>query len=443
MATRVIQNRYYGYDFGSRQPCSLIETKLTTANVADFDNLDRWLSEHLRVDLSSIAGVERREADGHSARASDILNRSLALYGELVRGAGIPSFEHGQVLRLAQLPGEVDRFGATLALPVVDRMPLELFARIFQASLLVITTRLAEEPTAEAVQALFAELDQDIVQNAKRFNPFEATGQTICKLAQQRGTPWRHIGRGVVRLGWGARSKLLYRSSIEQDSAIGAQVSGSKRQSVLLLKSAGFPAPEHELVGSVEAATEAAQALGWPVVVKPENAARAEGVTIDVTSAETLRAAFATARELSEDVLVERQVPGLCHRIAVAGDKIIYVVKRIPRGVTGDGRHTIRELAAKANAELQAVPPWQRLKEFLLNASRVIVPIVMVLSCLSSINTDGGNMSGGYIHGLNHIVEGVRQMRGTADVQVPGAGTCLVTSGPAGHSSALVLRRDA
>lgn len=59
------------------------------------------------------------------------------------------------------------------------------------------------------------------------------------------------------------------------------------------------------------------------------------------------------------------------------------------------------------------------------------------------INTDGGNLSGGYIHGLNHIVEGVRQMRGTADVQVPGAGTCLVTSGPAGHSSALVLRRDA
>jgi len=59
------------------------------------------------------------------------------------------------------------------------------------------------------------------------------------------------------------------------------------------------------------------------------------------------------------------------------------------------------------------------------------------------INTDGGNMSGGYIHGLNHIVEGVRQMRGTADVQIAGAETCLVTSGPVGVSSAMVLRRDA
>lgn len=59
------------------------------------------------------------------------------------------------------------------------------------------------------------------------------------------------------------------------------------------------------------------------------------------------------------------------------------------------------------------------------------------------INTDGGNMSGGYIHGLNHIVEGVRQIRGTADVQKPGAETCLVTSGPVGMSSAMVLRRAA
>jgi acetyl-CoA acetyltransferase len=59
------------------------------------------------------------------------------------------------------------------------------------------------------------------------------------------------------------------------------------------------------------------------------------------------------------------------------------------------------------------------------------------------INTDGGNMSGGYIHGLNHVVEGVRQMRGTADVQIAGAETCLVTSGPIGISSALVLEKAA
>lgn len=59
------------------------------------------------------------------------------------------------------------------------------------------------------------------------------------------------------------------------------------------------------------------------------------------------------------------------------------------------------------------------------------------------INTAGGNLSEGYIHGLAHIVEGVRQVRGTSTGQVPDAETCLVTSGLPNASSALILRRDA
>jgi acetyl-CoA acetyltransferase len=57
------------------------------------------------------------------------------------------------------------------------------------------------------------------------------------------------------------------------------------------------------------------------------------------------------------------------------------------------------------------------------------------------INTSGGHMSEGYIHGMNHIVEGVRQIRGQSTSQVVGAETCLVTSAPVG-ASALVLRAD-
>lgn len=58
------------------------------------------------------------------------------------------------------------------------------------------------------------------------------------------------------------------------------------------------------------------------------------------------------------------------------------------------------------------------------------------------VNTDGGNMSAGYVHGVNHIVEGVRQLRGEAAVQVAGASTCLVSSGPLPLGSAALLRKD-
>jgi acetyl-CoA acetyltransferase len=58
------------------------------------------------------------------------------------------------------------------------------------------------------------------------------------------------------------------------------------------------------------------------------------------------------------------------------------------------------------------------------------------------VNTHGGNLSEAYTHGLNHVVEGVRQMRGTSTCQVENAQLCLVTGGPGpAPTSGLILGR--
>ena len=54
-------------------------------------------------------------------------------------------------------------------------------------------------------------------------------------------------------------------------------------------------------------------------------------------------------------------------------------------------------------------------------------------------NTHGGSLSEAYIHGLNHVVEGVRSLRGESTSPVEGAEVCLVTSAACVPSSALVL----
>ncbi|MBW2143609.1 MAG: lipid-transfer protein [Deltaproteobacteria bacterium] len=57
------------------------------------------------------------------------------------------------------------------------------------------------------------------------------------------------------------------------------------------------------------------------------------------------------------------------------------------------------------------------------------------------INTSGGSIGEGNIHGMNHIAEAVRQLRGTSTAQVKDAELVLVATGACGPASGLILRR--
>jgi acetyl-CoA acetyltransferase len=58
------------------------------------------------------------------------------------------------------------------------------------------------------------------------------------------------------------------------------------------------------------------------------------------------------------------------------------------------------------------------------------------------VNTNGGQLGEAYIHGMNGIAEGVRQVRGTSVNQVPGSGHVLVTAGTGVPTSGLILSAD-
>lgn len=55
------------------------------------------------------------------------------------------------------------------------------------------------------------------------------------------------------------------------------------------------------------------------------------------------------------------------------------------------------------------------------------------------VNTHGGQLGEGYLHGMNGIAEGVRQVRGSAVNQVSGVEHVLVTGGTGVPTSALIL----
>ena len=166
-----------------------------------------------------------------------------------------------------------------------------------------------------------------------------------------RNLPWRVFDRHwpTFEVGYGCRRQRLMTSMPDSQGHVDRMVFRNKFMAAAILREAGLPVPDHELVRSPEQAAAAAERIGFPVVIKPVDAGRSRGVTVNITDAEAIPEAYAFAREHGSAVLVERFIPGLPYRILILEGEVIAVARRGIPSVIGDGVQSVRELIAGEN----------------------------------------------------------------------------------------------
>jgi len=168
---------------------------------------------------------------------------------------------------------------------------------------------------------------------------------SIVAAATERKIPHLRLNDGnLVQLGHGARQQRIWTAETDRTSAIAESIASDKDLIKTLLKAVGVPVPEGVAVDSADAAWEAAQDIGLPVVIKPSDGNHGRGVTLDLTERADVLAAFETARRHGSEVLVERCIAGHEHRLLVVGGRVVAAARGESAWITGDGLHTARAL---------------------------------------------------------------------------------------------------
>lgn len=174
--------------------------------------------------------------------------------------------------------------------------------------------------------------------------------QSIINKAKERDIPYIRLNdRNLVQLGHGRYQKRIEATVTSMTSLIATDIACDKELTKSMLDEGGVPVPKGRVVDTREDALEAAEDLGFPIVIKPLDANHGKGVAINLNTREEVERAYDRASNYSDEVIVERFIAGRDHRVLVVNGEVVAVAERVPAHVIGDGAHTVQQLIDKEN----------------------------------------------------------------------------------------------
>ena len=197
-------------------------------------------------------------------------------------------------------------------------------------------------------------LEEDI-QEMREIRQDEGLGPSTASIiaeAEARNIPWMRLNRySLCQLGYGANQKRIQATVTSQTSSIGVELACDKDDTKHLLEQAEVPIPNGDIIRTERGLKEVIEDIGYPIVIKPVNGNHGRGITTNINALDDALIAFASAKEISRLVIVEKYVVGEDFRILVINNKMVAAAKRSPAHVIGDGKSTIKELIDKVNED--------------------------------------------------------------------------------------------
>lgn len=173
---------------------------------------------------------------------------------------------------------------------------------------------------------------------------------------------------------YGGKQRLLMGCTPDFASAISVPICRSKLMTEWIIKrDTSIPLPSTSLHESDESSA-AFLAAHQRIVVKPQDGAHGQGVSVNVTLEERMHSAIASAKEQSKTgtVLLQEMITGEDLRVLVIDGKAIAAVYRRPPHVIGDGATTVRELIRienESNSDRGEVGYTKRLNKIYTDAA--------------------------------------------------------------------------
>ena len=323
-----------GYLYGLRQPFLKARVQFVLPPELDWTSIDQALRQVARVSQDEQPVFSADPVNGAAERI-------IHWAAELESDADQPVFERGRIL------GGSARI-RILALPTVNHglatSALHAVVKLINMGLQGVTS------PAKLVRSVEASIEE-FTNSGRKQGLGTSHMIKLIEAAHQKRIPWFPLVGNTYQIGYGARARWLDATFTDATSRIGVALARNKMAAAAMLRHAGLPAPMHECALDEEAAVQVAERLGYPIVLKPLDADGGLGVSVGIKDQAAVRRAYAEARRYSDKVLLEQFVEGRDYRLIVLHGRLVWALERVPGGVVGDGKTSVRNLVAALNAD--------------------------------------------------------------------------------------------